>query len=122
VRVIAVREHLTRAMHQAVKPPRDTHRESLQATGEPHLIWRLDDEVKMVPLHREMHKAEAAPIAAALERFAQQTEASGSTAHRSADGWIFRVPGADELLTFIGRLGATRLYDQFLTAAGSASS
>jgi hypothetical protein len=82
--------------------------------------------VKMVPLHREMHKAEAAPIAAALERFAQQTEASCSTAHRSADGRIFRVPGADELLTFIGRLGATRLvtsgYDQFLTAAGSASS
>src|SRR5207249_11644311 len=71
VRVIAVREHLTRAMHQAVKPPRDTHRESLQATGEPHLVWRLDDEVKMVPLHREMHKAEDAPIAAALERFAQ---------------------------------------------------
>jgi hypothetical protein len=65
--VLVVGKDCALAAHHAVQRLRDAHAKALHSASERPLVVRLDDEVKVVPLHRKVDQAEAEAIAAARE-------------------------------------------------------
>ena len=66
-RKVVVGEDAPRAFRDAVHCPRDAHRQTLHPARERDLVHRLDDEVEVVALHREVDQPEAGPCAARVQ-------------------------------------------------------
>ena len=75
-RVVAVGEHRPAPAKDAVQPPRHAHLEPLHRPPERDLVGRLDDEVEVIALHREMNEPEAEADAPQLERARNRPEAA----------------------------------------------
>jgi hypothetical protein len=67
-RVIAILEHAARAPHHLVEPLGDADREALDRAGERTAVGRLDQEMDVVALDRELDDADIEAIATDPER------------------------------------------------------
>ena len=74
--VVAVGEHRSAPAHHAVQGARHANLQALHGARERELVGRLDDEVDVVPLDREVNEAEAEPGAAAFESAPQLPKAA----------------------------------------------
>jgi hypothetical protein len=63
VGVVPVRKDLALAVHHAVQPPGDADGQPLQTARELFRVGRLDDQLDVVPLYREVDQAESGAIA-----------------------------------------------------------
>src|SRR5882762_10079660 len=68
LRVVAVGKHRALPVHDLVERARHPDLEPLHRPAQRLRVGSLDDEVRVVALHREVHQAEPEPLAAALER------------------------------------------------------
>ena len=66
--MIAVAPHLAGAPQRAIDRARDPDDEPSRAARERLLIVRLDDQVEMIALHREVNEAKGRPAGGAESR------------------------------------------------------
>lgn len=78
VSVVAIGEDPAFSAHQPVQPAGDPDRETLQAASQSRCVRCLDDQVKMVALHREVDEAETEPVAAACKCLGQESKAAAA--------------------------------------------
>ena len=76
MRVVAVRKHGPLPVHYLVERARHPDLQPLHRPAQGLRVGRLDDEVRVVALHREVHQAEPEPFAPALECAAERAEAT----------------------------------------------
>src|SRR2546423_14575747 len=76
LRVVPIGEHRTGALHHLVEGARHPDLEPLHRAAQRFRVGRLHDAVDVVPLHREVHQAEAESLAPASEGQAQRAEAA----------------------------------------------
>jgi len=76
VRVVPIGEHRPGALHHLVEGARHPDLEPLHRAAQRFRVGRLHDAVDVVPLHREVHQAEAESLAPASEGQAQRAEAA----------------------------------------------
>ena len=67
LRVVAVGKHRALPAHHLVERARHPDFQPLHRPAQRLRVGGLDDEVRVVALHREVHQAEPEPLAAALE-------------------------------------------------------
>jgi hypothetical protein len=72
--VVAVGEYSASAIEGTVDGARHANGQALHASRERAAIRRLDDEMKVVALHRELHQPKAEALATLRERAAHETE------------------------------------------------
>ncbi|WP_157370390.1 hypothetical protein [Vulgatibacter incomptus] len=105
VRVEAVGEDLPLSHHQPVEATRDPHAEALRSPRQRLGIAGLDDEVKMVSLHRVVRESDSEAIRPDEERGLDNPEASPAAkapdlvtdAHRDVDRVPARQRSADRV-------------------------
>ena len=74
--MVAVGKDIAPALHHPVQPTGESDREPLNAPRELLRRFRLDDQVQVVALHREMHECESVALLPSRERARNGPEAS----------------------------------------------
>ena len=82
-REVMVGKDAAAAAHQAIECPRHADGQPLHAAGERYLCVRLDDEMHVIALQREVHQAKALAYAPLTEGFSERRP--GSAAAQAAD-------------------------------------